>query len=275
MGNDITVGPKGATRTLKFLASVLNDGRDLPEDMTYNGVSKMVKTSSTMLSLKELGYKFYNVGSWFPESKALAIADRNYSYARYDLMGLMFGSELAVAVVDRSFLREIDLSPILRNANFEVRRQEHLYQRDITVTLAQSYNQTKVVMTHLLLPHLPYVWGADGGEMPTGLSEWEAYLQQAEFTGGFLVEMAKGIVEADQDAIILIQSDEGILFNVSSGSAGLTKTQANGVLTAWRIPSGNSTLSEEKLSGVAFTDILGFVRDLVTISNQAETELND
>jgi len=255
------------TRTLRFLASELNGGEYVPRDIPYNVASRMVKQSTTIVALKELGYEFCNIGSWFAETKALAIANRNYSYKGYDLMSLMYGSEFSVAVVDRSILRNVDISPFLRISDSEntVRRAEHLYQKDTILELAEEDGHSKFVMTHLILPHPPFVWSAEGGDMPPGLPLMESYLQQVEFTEDYLVGIVSSVLEYDPNAIIIVQSDEGILFTNPKSNVGLTEAEWNGVLTAWRIPlSGNTTMGAEELDALEITDILGFAKDCVS-----------
>ena len=248
--------PVPTTRTLRFLVSILNEGRDVPVNIPYNTASRLVKSPETILSLKEMGYEYHNIGSWYAETKAMAIADHNYSYKGYDLMSLMYGSELSVAVLDRSVLRELDASPLMRLSHYGVRRDEHMYQLETTLEVASS-PRSKFVMTHLILPHPPFVWNADGGEMPEGLTTEEQYLRQVAFTEGYLLDMVTGIMSRDPGAVILIQADEGVLFTHPPDNKGLTETQWNGVLTAWLVPG----VLDEELSELDFTDILWFVRD--------------
>jgi len=252
----LSIEPVYTTRTLRFLASVLNDGVNIPIGISYADASRMVKNSETIKRIKSQGYTYYNVGSWYQETKTSALADYNYFYQGYDLLSLLYSSELATAVMDRSILNELNIFPLQRFFGSTARRTEHVYQKNIVCTIADNTDNPKFVMVHLLLPHHPYVWGADGGELPTGLSESASYLQQANFAKGFLLSMIDGIQDKDSTACIIIQSDEGIQ---SPGKA--TPTAWIGQLTAWYMPG----IPNSELNNVDTVGILKFAMDHIAL----------
>lgn len=76
----------------------------------------------------------------------------------------------------------------------------------------------KFVFAHVLAPHVPYVFGAQGepvaqpdaGVPPSGEWERRAYAAQAEYIGMRIVEIARILIEqSDPPPVIVIQGDHG------------------------------------------------------------------
>jgi hypothetical protein len=124
-----------------------------------------------------------------------------------------------------------------------------------TVELVKTPGQ-KFVMTHLMLPHEPSVWAADGELQYKNLPQPELYLQQIRFTCDYLNSLVNDILAADPSAIIIIQSDEGMAYRKPVElNYDLTQVQWNGVFTAWRLPDPDI----DALSQLKHTEILKYV----------------
>jgi hypothetical protein len=79
-------------------------------------------------------------------------------------------------------------------------------------------------------------------------------LQQIRFTCDYLNSLANDILNADPDAIIIIQSDEGMAYRKPVElNYDLTPVQWNGVFTAWKLPW------DDGLADLPHTGILNFV----------------
>lgn len=250
------------TRTLRYLASVLNFGEELSEDIGFSKASQMVRNPEIIQILHSLGYTCYNVGSWYPETAVCGAADYNYVYKASNPVQWLYVNEFGAAVLDRSIWRYFIVT------GNQTERDRQMFQLQSIRDIASDGISPKFVFVHLLLPHPPFVWTADGQPMD---GEWEQqnqlslnlygdmlrYLQQVQFTESYLLEMVDSI---DDNAIIILQSDEGICFTRPSENEGLSNTQWNGVLMAWRIP-GQSKCDFENIS---HTEILSFVVSVVS-----------
>ena len=82
------------------------------------------------------------------------------------------------------------------------------------------HERPKFVFTHLLPPHPPYLFGADGQDVQeTNLSlnsdtHWLAkkpYVAQLQYVNKRVGEALQGILDKDPEALIIIQSDHGTL----------------------------------------------------------------
>ncbi len=246
------------TRTLRFMASVLNLGADVELYIPYNRASNMVKNHMVGRILKENGYTYHHIGDWWPETSSIPIADHNYVYSVHSVADYLSANELMMAVVDRSWLRDIR-SGLLTQAYAD----RNMYQLETFRAIAGNNEHPKFVFAHILLPHPPYTWTKDGEVRAggAGQSDTEQYLEQTQFTMWYLLQMVESI--ESQDSIIIIQSDEGMANSTNSG-VELSRTQTDGTLTAWRIPGA----SNYDLEGITITDILGYV---VTSLNDKET----
>lgn len=232
--------PVPTTRTFRFMSSILNGGIDIPLDISYNQASRLVKQASMFGAMIDMGYEIHNVGSWYTETQMFSQATQNYVTNSYGLGGFLYNSEFGMAVLDRSILRYFNISPALPGKmHTEIRRNEHLFQKNTIADIADktiNNSNSVFVMAHLMLPHIPFVWSANGSYPESGLNVRELYREQAQFTLMYLVEVVEKILSSDPDAVILIQSDEGCLFHNKPDNAGLSENQWNGQMVAWRIP---------------------------------------
>jgi hypothetical protein len=241
--------PVNTTRTLRFLASVLNFGKDIDLRIGYNEAGKMVRNPEVAQVLHSMGYKYYNVGSWYAETAISRVADYNYVYKSSNPVQWLYADEFGAAVLDRSILRYVQVT------SHQTERDRELFQLQSVKDIALNGGSPKFVFVHLLLPHPPFVWTADGQPQESKtLDEEQLYLEQVKFTEGYLLEMVDSIPGG---AIVILQADEGMCFPGSDLTYGLSNTQFNGVLSAWLIPSAN----EDELRGVGITGILKYAVD--------------
>ena len=250
--------PVETTRTLRFLASVLNMGEEVDIDIRRNVASGMVAHHEVGQILKANGYTYYHIGSWYEETRTNVEADVVYICPSYTLGDIVSGNEFSTAILERSILRYLNFSFALPNSvTAQTERNRHLYQLESFKQVVANETNPKFVFVHLMLPHPPYVWTVDGQpQVSRNKGEKELYLEQVQFAEGYLLGMVETI--QDSNAIVIIQADEGMCFVEEEGlNESLSQTQWNGVLTAWRIPG----TSEDSLQDVDTRDILRIVLD--------------
>lgn len=234
------------TRTLRYLASVLNFGEDIDINIGYNEAGKMVRDPEVIKVLHSMGYTCYNVGSWYPETAVSLVADYNYVYESSNPVQWLYVQEFGAAVLDRSMWRYFIVT------GDQTERDREMFQQQAIIEIAGNDITPKFTFAHILLPHPPFVWTADGEPQESDADDMTRYLDQVIFTECYLLEMIDAIPD---DAIIIIQSDEGVCFTDKDDNEGLSDTQWNGVLMAWRIPGSDFSV----LDGIGHTEILEYV----------------
>lgn len=220
------------TRTLRFLTSVLNMGREVELTIPYNEASRAVKYNQVAQILIHNGYEYHHIGSWYPETATSPLATYNYVYD-YNYPGkFLFSSLFSTAVIDRSIIRYFNL---LGGETTTLEYGRALYQREVVMNIPESDNP-QFVFAHILMPHPAFVFKADGTPQEPGRDDFAANVEQIEYAMTYLIELIKGIPE---DAVIIIQADEGMAFVNRDYNKQLSLVQWNGVLSAWRGVSGD------------------------------------
>ncbi|MGQ0607677.1 MAG: sulfatase-like hydrolase/transferase [Chloroflexota bacterium] len=158
-------------------------------------------------ALKELGYQYVHVGNWWTPSATNVDADRTFRYEGQD----EFSSVLAQTTILRAF-NEPDAAPT-DPWDWRVLRGHTEYALD-RLDEIPAMAGPKFVFGHLLLPHDPYVFDADGSYMDRGQvkaqGQLESYRRQLSYGNDRMIQLVDRILAASgPDAIILIQSDEG------------------------------------------------------------------
>lgn len=246
------------TRTMRYMASVLNDGKEIPLDISYKDCSSEIKNPNVFNELHDKGYTICNVASWFAETSQLPTADYNYRFTDVSFMEKIFQDELSVAFYDRTIIRGLNFRLLQSSySTGNVERERHIWQAGEVIKLSKVIGGPVFVMAHLMLPHEPFVWDADGNPQNNKrLSEPEAYYQQIQYAQSYLLNLIYGIQANDPNAIIIIQADEGMAYKspVELNTA-LSSTQWSGVLTAWYIPGADAS----ELSNLKHTEILKYI----------------
>jgi hypothetical protein len=223
------------TRTSRFMASVLNLGEEIDLNIPYNVCSQMIKYNKVTRILKANGYTYYHIGDWWPETETNPLADVNYVYAGGSLMPTQ---ELSMTLLDRSIWRYVNTFG--RSSN--VYKERHLYQIESLREICSSNLSPKFVFLHTLVSHPPFVWAENTTD------EYGGYIQEIKFAESYLRQVIEIV---PKNAILIIQSDEGVCFTKPSLNCNLTNDQWRGVLSAWRVPGDPSLVN--------IVDILGYV----------------
>ena len=244
-----------STRTMRFLASALNLGMVIPQDIPYRQAGDLIRSPRINGVLQFNGYTCHHIGSWFPETAASATADVNHAYETYSLASKLYANLFSATVVDRSVFRYLNSFPFMsKDSRGEVERARQTFQRDTIKGVASSGDSPVYVFAHIILPHPDYYWTADGQpQTSTTLNQQEMYLEQIKYTEGYLLDIIDCILSHNPDAVVIIQSDEGMAYVDQVINLTLSNTQWNGCLTAWYIPG------RYNLDDVEINDILEYV----------------
>jgi len=154
--------------------------------------------------LKEIGYRYVHMGSWWNPTMRSPLADENVNlYALPEFAGVVYSQTI--------------LSPILWHFGaYDVRRAQWERVRHKLAVLATIPDMPGPVFTfaHFLLPHRPYVFRSDGSFLTLGsarkLSRQASIRGQVQFINTALRKLIDRLLSASHPApIIILQADEG------------------------------------------------------------------
>jgi hypothetical protein len=184
-------------------------------DMTV--VVPLLDNNNVVKFLKKLGYKYYQVGSWYDFTDDSPLADQNYTVESNNSLGDV---DLFVFAILRStmigpFVGYFIPTAIKTNTVNGV-RDRILYQFEVLPKIA-TMSGPKFVFVHIIAPHVPYVFDRQcepiGNLVGKKLEDSANYLNQLICVSLKLENIVDEIlVNSEKPPIILIQSDEGILF---------------------------------------------------------------
>ena len=196
-----------ATLNLTYLDEVAAQMGPDTDDATP--VNDMLQDHKVGRYLQEHGYRYIQIGNWFAPTKTSAIADENPQLTAETDFGTLLDDTTLGPTVDE--LMGIKTPP-----------SHHLLHRAAALFDFHELDRVsaepgpKFVMMHILLPHEPYVFKANGEY--SGLSEADSKFspagqaQQLAFTNDRIrgsCELPPRTCRADQQPIILIEADEG------------------------------------------------------------------
>jgi hypothetical protein len=194
-------------RTSLSLASVLNlDYLDaLPAGLS---AAERLKDHAAGRFLTDLGYRYVHIGSIFgPTRTAIRATDNPLLENTSDFAAALFDSSLASTIVRRIGQEKVDAR---RQRQADWARFE-LDALDATVDVPGP----KFVFAHLLLPHPPYVFDAEGNLVSDAAdarrSRSEAYEAQMTYLDSRLkglLEPLLAVPEAERP-IVVVMADEG------------------------------------------------------------------
>lgn len=157
-------------------------------------------------ALKELGYRYIHIGNWWTPTQQNVDADRAFVYEGQD----EFTTVLAQTTLLRAFT-EPEVAPT-DPWDWRVLREHTLYAMD-TLDDVTELPGPKYVFAHLLVPHDPYVFNADGSftgrAQVAELGREESYRRQLQYANARMLATIDRIVANDPDAVVMLQGDEG------------------------------------------------------------------
>jgi hypothetical protein len=194
-----------STLNLEFLDDVAASmGPDSPD---HQPVFDLLKDHEVGRFLKRQGYRYIHVGSYYGPTQTSSIADSNLHQGG--------ASDYAAALYDVSIAPR--LARLFGLTHAEAPRERHAsvarYQFSALNTVTAQPGP-KFVFAHILLPHPPYVFAADGRfrhDETTTTSSRQQFADQLAYTNSQLEEFLAPLVaqSAETRPIIIIQADEG------------------------------------------------------------------
>jgi hypothetical protein len=252
-GFQVPADSRGAYRATDFsLAAILNMqyldnlteeiGR-VSDDRTP--AHQMLAQHAVGRFLKEHGYRYYHIGAWFEATASIPIADENLSFdTTSEFDNVLSDTTIVPAIQEVLGIQtpETTFRDRHRGGTLFAFRQLH--------RLASAPGP-KFVFAHVLLPHDPYVFRADGTvireEESKREEEKDLYRGHLQFANTNIKSIVDDLLSGpdSEDPIVIVQADEGPLYCRSVDCPKMNVDYATtrfGVLNALYLPGFDGRL---------------------------------
>lgn len=197
---------------MDFLTEETNGGKSANQSI----VTSYIRNNKVVEYLKNRGYAFYNVGSWWEPTHKNPNADKNFSppyrgYFGTDEFTTGFINTTIAGPVFKYLLHDpIDVSSKQEN---NVHRQSVLYQFKVMEDISKLPSP-KLVFAHFLFPHDPYVF--DKNCDPISEAEVDRNTHQKNYINQLICANTKFkkmisdiLINYKTPPVIILQADEG------------------------------------------------------------------
>jgi hypothetical protein len=200
--------------------------------------------------LREIGYQYVNVGSWWGPTRSNKNAAKNYVFTLSNYLNLdEFSTKLLSTTVLSPFIQKSASSQLDEPFGNYDHRNRILYGFESLKKIPGTDPSPKFILGHLLMPHGPYVLGKNCEPLTPAdtkkIRAQENYLNQLACGNKHIKEVVASILKKSKNTIIVLQADEGPHpirykftpnWNDSKNSAIREKT---GILNAYYFPDQN------------------------------------
>lgn len=213
------------TQTQLSLASALNFeyiqniGEYVPGQTTRVGLDKMIHHSAVRQALKRLGYRMVAFETGFKytqvEDADLYLSPHNSPLEGVSLSGGLNGFEVLLVNTSAGRLIKdaVDVLPGYIKPVWEYPEQAH---RELVLFDLEQLRQLpglpgpKFIFAHIVAPHPPYVFEADGSFSPPDKPDYTGYRDQVLYLNNRMEILLADIIESSATPpIIIIQGDHG------------------------------------------------------------------
>jgi len=174
-------------------------------------------------NFKSMGYKVAKIGSVPMYLHEMPLADLSLCYKSIHLMDNRLFDTVA---------RTSMIGYFIERWSEDLQRQIILCAFEELPKISSYYEEPVFVWSHIMLPHFPLIFGANGEPITPGESllvmnnphvfegadsSWnikQQFLQQLQFANKKSMELVDKILENEKQSIIIIQSDHGSAFDV-------------------------------------------------------------
>lgn len=204
---------------------------------------RRIRRSTVRKTLEEYGYKTVSIQTGFYWTEW---EDADVYLSRGGQGISVFGTlnSFEALLLQTTMLRAVfDLQPLLSEnfvsaVNLSPRREHYeivQYQLD-SLDRITAIEGPKFVFAHLLIPHGPFVFDAEGNFLAENPDLIDAYVEQVKYTNQRLIEaLAQILAESDQPPVIILQGDHG-------GPGTQEGFDRMKILNAYYLPEGEELL---------------------------------
>ena len=239
-----------ATLNMQFLDNLTEDvGRDSGDRTPAH---EMIGNHEVGRFLKGLGYRYYQIGSWFGPTRSIDIADENIVLGVTSEFESVLLDTTIVPTVERLMGRVEDQTPVAERTIRERHSEGTLFALR-QLRRVSTAPGPKFVFGHVLLPHDPYVFRADGTLIPEeearAADERALYAGHLAYANAQIREIVGYLLtrpEAERP-IVIIEGDEGPLACRRVDCVGATADYFRirlGNLIAMYLPGSDAELAD-------------------------------
>ena len=172
-------------------------------------------------SFKSMGYKVAKIGSVPMYLHEMPLVDLSLCYKSIHLM-----DNRLFDTVGRTSM----IGYLIERWSEDMQRQIILCAFEELPKISSYYEEPIFAWSHIMIPHFPLIFGADGESITPGSSllvmnnpeltdsSWnikQQFLQQLQFTNKKSIKLIDKILEKEEQSIIIIQSDHGSGFDIN------------------------------------------------------------
>jgi hypothetical protein len=198
-----------ATLNMQYLDNLTREVGRNSDDRT--AAQEMLREHEVGRFLKSQGYRYYQIASWYGPSRSIAIADENLVYG--------VASEFESVLSDTTILPAIDRvrGVVSAEPTFRDRHREGVLFGFRQLRRVATAPGPKFVFAHILLPHDPYVFKADGSQLSEVESkaapEAQLYADHLAYVNSQIKEIVGYLLAGPEETrpIVIIEGDEGPL----------------------------------------------------------------
>ena len=246
--------------TTQSISSTLNAGYNTDmigkfskaSDQILEPYDDSIRYSSVIEKLKSLGYSYSEIGNWYETSNQAPLAD---DYYQPEGQLTIFNKQITLNNFSKNYLGGSVwwqfVRAGLRIGNFSVAiysglsgPEETYYQLNQLKNIAANSSGGKFVFAHILVPHDPFYFNADGSlsDNPSSDNQGETikqkYIGQVQYINGRMTSLIDEIKKnSGGKAVIVLQSDEGpypIQMNDQTFDTSASDSElASGDMTKW------------------------------------------
>jgi hypothetical protein len=184
-------------------------------DENLNYCYKKITQSNVVSGFTSLGYQFINY-SIFDIKGETSLINKTFLKSGTDLITAQtLWSRIKRDLYDNFIIKHMRGSSLYKDFMMkDYYNNELLYDRTLRQTVV-SYSKPKFVYTHLLMPHFPYYFNANGDLngmdkiSPENMDNEHLYLEYLQYANGKILTLLNKIIREDKNSIILLLSDHG------------------------------------------------------------------
>jgi hypothetical protein len=198
-----------ATLNMQFLDNLTREVGRNSDDRT--AAQEMLRGHEVGRFLKSQGYRYYQIASWYGPSRSIAIADENLVYGVATEFESVLNDTTILPAIDR--LRGV----VSAEPTFRDRHREGVLFGFRQLRRVATAPGPKFVFAHILLPHDPYVFKADGSplseEEAKAAPEPQLYADHLAYANSQIKEVVGYLLAGPEETrpIVIIEGDEGPL----------------------------------------------------------------
>lgn len=208
--------------TFPSLASSLNmryvgKSKALPSD---GELRQMIEYNNVMKFMRSKGYKIVHIGSPYAATNVNRFADVSYTP-----VSPIYRNEFTTALIRMTMARGL-----IAGDSWWVSKEEVLHPFTIIPSLATDSSKPIFVFAHVLPPHFPYLFDANGKSInPNVKNVYGAYLDELTYVNRRVTTMVHEILANNKvPPIIIIQGDHSVWHTPD-------------ILNAYYLPNGGSS----------------------------------